>query len=331
MIFAAWAEAAPLIIDHTAVSECESIPDSYLSEVKKMWFNLPGESHASGYRKGVVLLAQQNAKFAVVAAESGSPTPYRADALRVSGLNRNQYNGWDAGAGEDKWYADASKRFLLKNHLTYCNSNGLEIAALGFGWCWDMTWHNGPGGGVDPVYQVRWAGSSVGGPQGDLRWGLDADDFALTANSVSLATYLSATEEYSNYSRLNTYKTRVFFTTGPVDGYSGESGYQRHLKHEHIRQFVRAGTDRILFDYADILAFNDAGAESRLVWNDHGYQMIHPDNMKDLNGGYVEDGDHIGQVGALRLGKAVWVLLAKLSGWQASMPQAPLNLRVSVP
>ncbi len=308
--------AEALVIDHSAVAAFDRIPDSYIAEAKKMWLNFPGESHASGYRKGLALLAQQNPKYAAVVTEYGAPAAYRTDALRISGLNRNQYNNWDGGAGEDKWYADSSKRALLKNHLTYCNTNNLEIAAMGFGWCWDMTFHNAPGGTVDPAYQVRWAGASAGGPQGDLRWGLDEGDVALTGNSVTMETYLQATEEYAEYCRVNGYRTKVLFTTGPVDGYSGESGYQRQLKHDYLRDFVKADAGRILFDYADILSFSDAGQENTQSWNAHAYQMIHPDNMKDLNGSYAEDGDHIGQIGALRLGKALWVLAARLAGWQ---------------
>lgn len=37
--------------------------------------------------------------------------------------------------------------------------------------------------------------------------------------------------------------------------------------------------------------------------------------MKDLNGGYAEDGDRIGEVGSIRLAKAVWVMMARLAGW----------------
>jgi hypothetical protein len=42
--------------------------------------------------------------------------------------------------------------------------------------------------------------------------------------------------------------------------------------------------------------------------------------MKDLNGGYVEDGDHIGQVGTVRLAKALWWMLARMAGWQEGTP-----------
>lgn len=303
-----------IIIDHTSVDLYDDIPEVYMAMIKTMWLNLPGESHASGYRKGVTFLYNQDSNYPVVVTESAPPEPYRTDALRVSGLNRNQYNNWDTGAGEAKWYANPSLRSRLINHLTYCNTNNLEIAAMGFGWCWDMTWHNGPGGTVDPVYAVRWAGSSEGGPEGDLRWGLDAEDYALTGNTVCMDTYLAATEEYIAHCVLNGYATQVIFTTGPVDGYSGESGAQRHIKHQYMRSYVLTN-NRVLLDYADILAFNDAGEENLQSWNGIDYQMIHSDNMQDFVPPYEEDGDHIGEVGALRLGKALWVLMARIAGW----------------
>ena len=303
-----------IIIDHTSVDLYDDIPPEYMTIIKTMWLNLPGESHASGYRKGLTFLYDQDTNYPVIVTESSPPEPYREDALRISGLNRNPYNNWDSGAGEAKWYADPAQRTRLINHLTYCNTNNLEIAAMGFGWCWDMTWHNSPGGTADPVYTVRWAGSSDGGPEGDARWGLDAEDFALTGNTVCMDTYLSATEEYIAHSTLNGYPTKVIFTTGPVDGYSGESGCQRHIKHEYMRSYVITN-NRILFDYADILSYNDAGLENTLTWSGISYQMIHSDNMQDFSTPYVEDGDHIGQVGALRLGKALWVLMARIAGW----------------
>ena len=181
-----------------------------------------------------------------------------------------------------------------------------------------MDWMNEPGGGEDPVYLVRWAGSSVGGPEGNLRWGLDAADEALTGNTVCLDTYLDATQQYIDYCAASGYATKVFFTTGPVDSYEGESGYQRQLKQDRIRAYVQADSTRILFDYADILAWNDGEVEHTGTWNGHPYQMIHADNMLDLGGGYVEDGDHIGERGALRLGKAVWWMLARIAGWNGN-------------
>lgn len=312
--------SGPIIADHTVVDQYDDIPQAYIDQVKKMWLNVPGESHSSGYRIGLQLLEDLDSRFQVNITESGAPEAYTDQHLRVSRALRTQYSSWAYVTGERVWYTNITGTLQVKNHLTYANTHDLAIAAMGFGWCWDMTWHNGPGGTIDPVYQVRWAGSSEGGPDGDLRWGLDAGDVALTNNHVTMDTYLAATQDYLDYAQANGYPTVVFFTTGPVDSYSGESGYQRQLKHDYIRAYVRASSELVLFDYADILSWNNAGEQNLPSWTDYGsvsrqYQMIHADNMLDPDGTYTEDGDHIGQRGALRLGKALWWMLARLAGW----------------
>jgi hypothetical protein len=313
--------SAPLIANHTSVEKYADIPQAWINEVKKMWLNVPGESHSSGYRNGLELLKNLDSRFQANRTEDGTPPEsYTDQHLRVSGHLWSGSGWWNYGAGEANWYTNAAGIAGMKAHLTYSNTNRLAIAAMGFGWCWDMSWHNAPGGGIDPVYQVRWAGASEGGPQGDLRWGLDSEDQSLTGNSVSMDTYLNATQQYSDYSKANNYPTKVFFTTGPVDSYtSGESGYQLHLKQERIRNYVIAN-DGLLFDDADILTWGDDGTQPTNNWTDYGgtlrvFPTIHPDNMKDLNGGYTEDGDHIGQRGAVRLAKAMWWMLARIAGW----------------
>lgn len=329
------APAAPLLIDHTAVDLYDKIPQPYLKWIKTQWLCVPGESHSKGYRIGLQLLEDSDEKFSVNIQESGTPEGPTGAYLRVSRASwgdATRSTGWRYSYGEEDWFTSDAAVAQTKAFLTYAHTSGRPAGAVGFGWCWDTTWHNPPGGAVDPVYQVRWAGSSVGGPDGDLRWGLDAEDSAITSNRVCMDTYLAATRLYSDYCRAKKYATRVFFTTSPVDGYTGESGYQRHLKHEHIRQYVKSTENECLFDYADILAWSDAGTQNLKTWTDYAgkpklYQMIHADNMLDLDGTYTEDGDHIGQRGALRLGKALWVMMAQLAGWDPENPDAvQLNL-----
>ena len=42
-----------IIADHTIVDRYNDIPQYWIDEVKKMWVDIPGESHASGYRNGL--------------------------------------------------------------------------------------------------------------------------------------------------------------------------------------------------------------------------------------------------------------------------------------
>lgn len=311
--------AGPLIIDHSSVEKYQQISPELIRRVSEMWLSVPGESHSLGYRKGCELLEAADSRFNCQVQESGvpmSPTNY----LRVCAATWGDVTGngqWVYSYGEEDWYTSAAAIAMTKGHLAKCNTNNLGLAAMGFGWCWDATWHNPPGGGIDPVYQVRWAGSSTGGPDGDMRWGLDAGDYALTGNRICMDDYLSATQQYDDFCKTNNFKTRVFFTTGAIDSSAGESGYQQQIKYDYMRDYVRNSNDAILFDYADILAWSNGGQQSTDTWTDHGgtlrtFQKIHPDNMLDLNGTYVEDGDHIGQRGALRLGKAQWYMLAAM-------------------
>jgi hypothetical protein len=330
--------AGPLVADHSAVEQCQNIPQTYIDLVKQMWADVPGESHSSGYRIGCQLLEAEDSRFAVNVTESGTPEGYTDQYLRLSRATWGDVDhatGWRYGYGEEDWYTSAQAIQQTKEHLTYANTNDLQIAAMGFGWCWDMTWHNSSGGGTDPVYQVQWAGSSVGGPEGDLRWGLDAADQALTNNSVCMDTYLDAVDQYVAHCLANSFPTKVFFTTGPVDGggNTGERGYQRYLKHQYMRNYVQASSDGILFDYADILTWGNDGTQNTTTWTDHGgtertFPYIHPDNMLDLDGSYDEDGDHIGQRGALRLAKALWWMLACIAGWEPGGGEAPYSVFV---
>lgn len=301
---------AQIIADHTVVSDYDKIPASYMAKVKTMMVYFPGESHSFAYRKGMELLEAANPSYACNVATGEANT---VQYVRVN-------NG---GAGEAAWYTwwaypEGSKpaaKDTIKNYITEYVNHGHPMHAIGFAWCWDTAWTNPPGGTIDPDYNVRWAGSSDGGPDGNKIWGLDASDYTLTGNRVSMDTYLEATEEYRLYCLNNGYPTKVIFTTSPIDSYNGENGYQRQLKHEYMRKYVKANPVRILFDYADILSYNNSGQQNVELWNGHSYQFIHPDNMIDINGSYAEDGDHIGERGALRLAKAQWWLLARIAGW----------------
>lgn len=325
-----------MIVDHTCVDLYTNLTATDIARVKTMWVSVLGASHSLGYRVGCQLLQSNiDNRFQVNVIDSGPPEGYTTNHLRISRAVREfTYNSWVYGGNEAAWYTSPASVPGLEAHLSYCNTNGPELAAFGFGWSWQPTWHNPPGGGIDPVYQVRWAGGSEGGPDGDLRWGLDDNSFAVTSNHISMDTYLRATQAYIDSCRTNNYQTKVFFTTGPPDGDGGdgERAYQRHLKYEHIRNYVKATTDAILFDYADILCWSDSGEQATISWTDYGgtpctVPEIHGDNYRNFDG---TDGSgnpsHIGERGALRLGKALWYLLARMS--EPYTPVEPPNVTI---
>ena len=128
-----------------------------------------------------------------------------------------------------------------KDDLNNQNGTGNEYDAIIFGWSYQATWDNPPGGGLDPVHNIHWAGRTDGGPEGSLRWGLDAGDQVLTGNSVCMDTYLNAWDEFNTYSLAQGYTTNFIYSTLIVDLHEGtESGFQRELKTQHIRNYINS-------------------------------------------------------------------------------------------
>lgn len=269
-----------IIADHTVVDRFNYIPQEYIDEVKKMWVSYAGESHSSGIRNGAIILEWQDTRFAVNVTESGDPEDYTYLYLRLSRATRGDAGttgSWVYSYGEEDWFESAAAIANTKAGLAYCNTSGPTLSVLGFGWCWDH-----------PVY----------------------------VNSSDIAAYLSATQEYIDYCAANSYPTVVIFTTGPVDGYSDVDAYNRYVSEQQIRAFVLADSSRILFDYADILSWNNSGDENQQIYNSNSYHLIHPDNMLNITGAPADaNDDHIGQAGALRLAKAMWWMLARIAGW----------------
>jgi hypothetical protein len=304
-----------IIADHTSVDKYDDIPQCYIDEVKKMLVNIGGESHSMGYQNGANLLELYDSRFQVQTYEDTTPLSENDQYLRLGRPHMYGEDIWTSQAGIDNLIGDLDSQ----------NDTGNPFDVFAFGWCWDMTWENLPGGTEDPIFNVHWAGSSEGGANGSMRWGLDAGDEALTGNVVSMDNYLDAIEQYNSYFKSNNIPTVVVFTTGPVDSYTDENAYQRELKQDYIRQYVLQNESRILFDYADILIYNNNGEKHTEEWDDNGeirsYSQIHPDNLlnydQNWNMIYGEDydGDHIGQVGALRIAKAEWWMLARMAGW----------------
>ncbi len=321
---------AQIIADHTVVDKYDDIPQQYIDEVKKMWLSYAGESHSRAIPMGLELLEAINPKYSVNVTTEGTPESPTTSHLRASNGRWGKYYGglgWVYLTGEEDWFTNSSASSgipEIKDGIAYAYNNGVPVSAMGFGWCFDAVYGSGTSS-VDPVYGCRWYGRSVLGPEGNLPWGLDADDRAVTGNSVSLDTYLAATQSYIDYCETNNIPTKIFFTTTTVDHYDGEAGYQGYLKDERIRNYVKADPNRILFDWADILCYNDGSSTpTTRTWNGHTYPYITDSNAQPETADY-----HFTKAGAIRLAKAMWWMLARMAGWDGGTNTDIKKLTVS--
>ena len=171
----------------------------------------------------------------------------------------------------------------------------------------------------DPEYNFHWWGYATGTPDNDdYAIGLNSGDKIYTNNDVSIDTYLSAMEYYRNYVNTHGINTEIIYTTGPVQASNpAENSYQAQVKMDYIREFVKEDPTRILFDWADILAYDNNGAQSTGTYNGHTYQYMTPTNVGDGSIG------HISPTGAIRLAKAQWWMLARIAGWDGVSTTCP--------
>ncbi|MBE0674416.1 MAG: Ig-like domain-containing protein, partial [Bacteroidales bacterium] len=320
LLHLALVQYAQIIADHTVVDRYDDIPSNWIDSVKKMHIAILGTSHGRAYDAGLALLEAIDPKYAVNVSWLEAET---SSYLRFS-TTWNALSGWGTqGPEEEHWHTwkawpegtEPGEKDTVPNIITRSHTLNRPIDVIGFGWCVDMM-SSYTSLTRDPVYKVKWMGPSVGGPDGSKAWGLDADDYSITRNRVSLDTYLEATKWFQDYCDARGYDTKVIFTTGVADSviYYGEPSYQRYIKNEYMRAYVKADPSRVLLDYEDIVCYDDGSTTPHTaVWSydgvDYVYPLITPRNSIPF------EGYHISRAGALRLGKAIWWMMARIAGW----------------
>ena len=235
-----------------------------MSEVKKMLFINAGESHSMGVRYGLNYLEAAYPAYAVNVKEGGvAPEAYTTAYLRACNStwgDVNNASGWIAWYGEEDWSESALGISRTKASITYCNTHGYVLSAFGFSWCYDPM----------PSY------------------------------NYVLGNYLVATQQYIDYCAAQGYATKIFFATGPVDEIEsyGYGGYLEWVRSEQIRDYVKANSSRILFDYGDILSYDDgSNTPNTATYNGHTFPVITATNLG------AADVAHISQAGCLDWGK----------------------------
>jgi len=267
---------ANIIANHTIVSNYSDIPQEYIDKIKNRWLVAAGESHSGAYRNGpLTIYSEESSIYAVRIQIFGEPEGATDQHIRISSGTWGDIDnstGWIYSYGEDDWFTTDEAVLRTKDGITYCNTNDLSIGAMGFGWCYDP--------GIDP-----------------------GEDTSL---------YLNATQEYVDYCSSLGYSTKIFFTTGTVDFYTGQIGYEQHQKYEQIRTYVNNSDNLILFDYADILCYDNNGDVSIATYGENEYPVIATENLTPSLG------SHISSIGEVRIGKALWWMMAKIEGWDDS-------------
>lgn len=296
-----------IIADHNAVVDFDNIPSNWIGSVKKMYIYFPGQSHSEAYRSGLFLLENINPIYNM---RSGTALTPSSSYLRVN----NNPSGY---VYEDVWltwwdYPEGSKPATatwITNLIQSYYNNGYPMDVIGYGWCWEMT-GGYPSWTYDPIYGCRWWGTCKGGIDGDfVAWGLDNEDNAITGNRVNLQDYFAITEYFNDYCESHGIKTKAIYTTSPITANNDEGAWEGQVKHDAIRAWVAADPSRILFDYIDILAYDNNGVKTTSTWNGHTYQRISATNLSPATTGHISD------IGAVRLAKAQWWMLARMTGW----------------
>ncbi|MBE0673426.1 MAG: hypothetical protein IH591_02075 [Bacteroidales bacterium] len=84
-----------------------------------------------------------------------------------------------------------------------------------------------------------------------------------------------------------------------------------------MRAYVKADPNRILLDYEDIVCYDDGSSTPHTaVWNYDGIDHVYP--LITIRNSIPFKGHHISDAGALRLGKAIWWMMARIAGWDGS-------------
>jgi len=264
-----------IIANHSVVDDYEYIPQYYIDSVKKMWLAYAGESHARAIGEGLELLELIDTAYKVSYLDYGTiPESYTDTNLRASHL---MWGDLDNATGWIYFYGEED---------WYTSATAITRTKAG------LDYYNTTG----PLMSALGFG-----------WCWDPAEL-----SSDMDDYVDATEEYINHIKTNNYPTKIFFTTGPLDGAGGT--YDKYLSYEFIRNSVDLDTTRILFDYADILSY-DNGSDVQYTITESGYTIpaITTTNIGDGSIG------HISEVGAVRLAKAMWWMLARMAGWDGNV------------
>lgn len=273
-----YAEYAPIIADHTVVDKYDDIPQYYLDKVKKMWFSVASESHGIAYMTGLAALESIDSEYDISWTYQVPPEAYTDSHLRISQTTWGDINN------ESGWI------YTYGEDDWWLTSLAISRTKAGITYCHDNA----------------------------LEYSAFGFGHCYDSDYIDYADYISATQDYVDYCDSAGYDTKIFFSTGPTDYSTAEKQYQKYLAWESIRDYVTSDPSLILFDYNDILCYDD-GSETpnTQTYDGHTFPVETTNNL------LPESSSHISNAGNLRIGKAVWWMLARIAGWDGLSTTTP--------
>ncbi len=106
---------------------------------------------------------------------------------------------------------------------------------------------------------------------------------------------------------------QFIYSTGTTE-YVGDDGYNRWIRNNQIRQYC-IQNNKVLFDFADIECWSN-GQFNYYVYNNDTVPLRHPDYNANTY-------HHTNALNCKNKGKAVWYMMALLSGWQNNNTNNP--------